>query len=231
MLATCTLKKSKVGLLLACVIGILACGNRSNDLQPAAKRGSDSSRVLHEFKRTQPPFTVRGELRDLLLTWFDEKGMHTAQSRAEIPSACRKTVRLDTTSLTPKQRDPNWVWVGDLRQADQDGNYAVYRVPRDVFSTWAEAKQPAKPAEDVIIYSASWCGACKSAKKFFAQRNIAFIDKDVEKVPTAAAEMKRKAQKAGVPYTGLPVIDFQGKIMAGFDPGQLEKLIQKSQHM
>ncbi|MBL8916636.1 MAG: hypothetical protein JNM17_38400 [Archangium sp.] len=79
---------------------------------------------------------------------------------------------------------------------------------------------------DVVIYSASWCGYCKKAKKWLTDHRVSFVDKDVEKEEGAAAELAQKARSAGVRPSGVPVIDFKGKLILGFDQAALEEAVR-----
>ena len=54
-----------------------------------------------------------------------------------------------------------------------------------------------------------------------------FVEKDVEKDPGAQAEMLDKTRKKGLTPTGVPVIDFRGEIMLGFDQARLGQLIER----
>jgi glutaredoxin len=77
----------------------------------------------------------------------------------------------------------------------------------------------------VVVYKASWCGVCKSAAKYLQSRHVEFVEKDVEKDPAANAEMLRKAHDKGLSPHGVPVIDFRGEIMLGFDQARVAALI------
>jgi len=78
---------------------------------------------------------------------------------------------------------------------------------------------------DVIIYGASWCGACKQAARFLSQKGVPFVEKDIEKEPGARSEMLSKAKAQGVSTNGIPVIDVHGKLLPGFDPRAVERLL------
>ena len=65
---------------------------------------------------------------------------------------------------------------------------------------------------DVTIYSTQTCQYCHMAKDWLAKRGIAFKDVDVGNDQKAAMEMIGKSGQMGV-----PVIDFDGKIIVGFD--------------
>jgi glutaredoxin len=169
-----------------------------------------------------------------------------------VPEAQREMVRVDDLSLPPDERlDPELVYVADLRRAS-DGAYPVRRMPRATFAarvseaSEAEAEPPPiadtpAPSEPdttapgtsaldaeagVVIYGASWCGACRSAAAFLRSRNVEFVERDVEREPGAREAMMQAAQRAGVRPNGIPVIDFRGRVIQGFDRGALERAIR-----
>lgn len=41
----------------------------------------------------------------------------------------------------------------------------------------------------ITVYSTSWCGDCKRAKKWLEEHNISYKEIDIEKVPGAKEEM------------------------------------------
>ncbi len=223
--------------LLACAASGLAwgCGNPVGD-SSAERSGSAEAPQPAASGETptavKPPFQVKGDASGLLLSWFDGQGMHAAGKLADIPEASRAQVRVESLSAPPDlQLDADHVYVADLRKPGSDGNYPVRLATR----TWFDAqvdhiKPPAKldnAQASVVIYKASWCGVCKSAAAFLRERHIAFVEKDVEKDPHAQAEMLRKTQEKGLSPHGVPVIDFRGEIMLGFDQGRLESLIDR----
>ncbi len=79
-----------------------------------------------------------------------------------------------------------------------------------------------KKMKKVIIYSTSNCPYCVMAKDFLSKNNIEFIDYDVSKNSDKAKEMIEKSGQFSV-----PVIDFNGNIIAGFNKDKLEKSIKK----
>lgn len=80
----------------------------------------------------------------------------------------------------------------------------------------AAAEQPS-----VILYSTTWCGYCRKARAFLKQRNVAYIEKDVERDPVAGQEATRKTGG----YGGVPVLDIGGKIIHGFDVPAIERAL------
>ena len=189
------------------------------------------SRAPEAGEAVAPPFAVQGELDGLLLVWFDKDGTHTAKRRSDIPEAQRAEVRVDSLGVAPDKRlDPDHVYIADLRAPAADGHYAVRKQTRVWFDARVDAQRPAPAAaelasSDVTIYKASWCGACKAAASYLRSRNVPFVEKDVEKDAGANGEMMRKAHAAGQNPRGVPVIDFHGHLLMGFDQAALDRLI------
>jgi glutaredoxin len=69
-----------------------------------------------------------------------------------------------------------------------------------------------------IMYSASWCGVCKKAKRYFEENGITYTEYDVEKSAKGEAEFKRLGAK------GVPVILVGNRRMNGFSVDGFEKL-------
>lgn len=70
----------------------------------------------------------------------------------------------------------------------------------------------------VKVYSTSTCPWCHKTKEFLKAKGIKFEDINVGMNQKAANEMIEKSGQMGV-----PVIDIDGKIIVGFDKGELEK--------
>ena len=73
---------------------------------------------------------------------------------------------------------------------------------------------------NVTMYTTPTCVYCKSAKEFFKEHNIAFVEKDVVVDLQARDAMVKKSGQLGV-----PVIDVDGNIVIGFDRKKLEKYL------
>lgn len=72
---------------------------------------------------------------------------------------------------------------------------------------------------DITIYSTTWCGYCKMAKKYLDDKGIAHTDKDIELEPDSAVELMKKL---GGDFRGVPVIDIDGQIILGFDRPKID---------
>ncbi len=76
----------------------------------------------------------------------------------------------------------------------------------------------------VVVYGTTWCSYCTKTKNLLTSNGVSFLDKDIEKDAGAREEMEAKMAKAGVPAGGVPVIDFCGQIIKGFNEALLLEL-------
>jgi glutaredoxin len=212
---------------------LVACGAESQRESSTRTQSHDESSASEIVR---PPFSVRGEAEGLLLTWFDEEGTHVAQSRTEVPEARRAEVRVDSLSLSPEERDPDHVFVADLRAPSADGTYVVRRLAREEFDQLVDRHGDEASNEvvasavagEVVIFGASWCGACRQTEAYLRERGIPFVERDIEREPDARADMQRRAARAGVSPRGIPVIDFRGRIIQGFDREAIDRAIRET---
>lgn len=72
--------------------------------------------------------------------------------------------------------------------------------------------------KEVIIFSASWCGTCKKAKKYLRRQGIPFTEYDIEKGSRAKSLYKELGA------TGVPVILVGKKRMNGFTEAGFERI-------
>ncbi len=210
---------------------ILSLGACSEDGDPASEESAEGDGETPSGEVVDPPFTVAGEAEGLVLTWYDEDGPHVAERRSDIPAELREHVKVDSLSLAPDERDPDAVYVADLRSPGEGEAYEVRLFDRDGFDALLDGMHATEPlAGDgtVIVYGASWCGACRQAESWLEQNGIPFVEKDIEEDPEARAEMQRKARAAGVPTTGIPVIDVNGRLLTGFDPGAMQRALSET---
>ncbi len=226
---------SALPLLLSSALTLLAgaCGNpvAEQEAKPGAQARETVEQVVAKGARAKPPFALQGEAEGLLLVWYDAEGAaHTASQRSEIPEERRHQVRVDSLEVAPEARlDPGQIYVADLREAAEDGQYPVWRVSREAFEAAlvkAEPQVAQQVAQGVVLYSASWCGACRQAAQYMRQHQIPFVEKDIEKEPGARDEMQAKARAQGIRTSGIPVIDVNGTLMTGFNPERLQALLK-----
>jgi len=73
---------------------------------------------------------------------------------------------------------------------------------------------------NIKIYSTPTCPYCKMAKAYFKEKGLEYEDIDV-----SANEVARKeaVEKSGI--VGVPIIDIDGQIVAGFDKEKINQLL------
>lgn len=191
----------------------------------------------------------------LQLTWIDDKGeFHVEQRVADVPAASRDVVRVRVLEAA-SDPGADRVFVADLRNAGADGTYPVQAVPRTQFEDIAVARRTkngtavlapkgaasgvaAGQAHDgtgnqgdvagrpaVILYGASWCGACHQAAAYLKKKGIAFVEHDIEEDSSSQHEMQAKLAKAGMRGGSIPVLDVRGHILVGFDARAIDQAL------
>jgi mycoredoxin len=63
----------------------------------------------------------------------------------------------------------------------------------------------------VVLYSASWCGYCRSARELLKREDIPFTEYDIE-----ASDHGEKIYRA-LGGGGIPVLEIGKKVVRGFD--------------
>ncbi len=94
----------------------------------------------------------------------------------------------------------------------QPGNYEALPVKLKI-NTYTSVSYDTSlfdSGKKVVMYSTSWCGYCKKARKYFETNSIPFTEYDIEKNATARSEYKKMGA------TGVPVIIVGTKRMNGF---------------
>lgn len=132
---------------------------------------------------------------------------HMVQTFEEIPGKYRKNVRslgtkpgsrveyqARTTTMTPK------------------------RAERTRVLTEQMAKVPERQREEVIFYTASWCGFCKQVEKHLRRRGIPYDERSIDE-PAIKRELVGKIGNAFV-----PVVEYEDERIIGYNPKALDAL-------
>ena len=221
---------------------------------PSCKRRQADDLALEgqeEPSKPLPPLSLTDDTPDLMLTWLDARGdAHLANKPADVAPEGRDRVRVVVTTREDGQR--SLFYVANLSTRNPDGTYLVSAMPRTEWDgiiaqrrqalasppaeqTPADEPQPgskgsaaqARPVSfTVIVYGASWCGACHQAVAYLKRRKVPVIEKNIEQDPTAQSEMQAKLARAGMHGGSIPVIDVKGKILIGFEPNSLEAAVR-----
>ena len=178
---------------------------------------------------------------NMLFTFATPGGEFKTVSKVkDVPEAQRAMVRVVDLQMKQEQRkDHQLVYVADLRTPRKDGSYPYVVLSRAAFESPAKNSPgegghsraapsgAAAPKGSVILYATSWCGACRSARKYLTAKGIPFVEKDIEEDKEAATELLQKASAAGISASGVPVLDVGGTLVQGFDPARIEALLSR----
>jgi glutaredoxin len=197
-----------------------------------------------------PPLEVKKDAA-WLYTYVDDTGQFATTDKADaVPPRSRRLVRVvDPSKGVLDRHDTTNVYVIDLGELLRAGKTQARPLSRLAFETGALAQLPPgasslladRPASYdggaeeaaattpgaavVTLYGASWCGACKEARRYLAARKIPFVEKDIERDRTAAHELAEKAARMGIPTDRIPILDVRGRLLIGFDQARLEALL------
>lgn len=74
-------------------------------------------------------------------------------------------------------------------------------------------------AKEVVVYTSDTCPHCYTAKDYFNDRGIEFVEKNIQKDPAARQELMAKGIMA------VPVVVIDGETIVGFDQNRVEELL------
>lgn len=162
--------------------------------------------------------------------WTDKHGVvHYEDQQPEkndkIPAAKIEKVELTPIQILDDGRVKNpgkaneslWAqWLGKaeelktdlIQQFDQLTNKTPVVTNDTVIKTPTNQARP----NSVDIYTTAWCPSCKKAKRWLAERGIAYKEYDVERDHEAALRMNKLGGGGGVPFAVI-----NGKTILGFD--------------
>ncbi|MBW2588416.1 MAG: glutaredoxin family protein [Deltaproteobacteria bacterium] len=87
---------------------------------------------------------------------------------------------------------------------------SIRRQPRQDEPSQSELSA-ARRRVPVVMYSTSWCGVCKRARKYFHEAGISFVEYDVDENASARAEYLRLN-----PRRSVPTIKVGDEVIVGF---------------
>ena len=82
-----------------------------------------------------------------------------------------------------------------------------------------------QPTARVVIYGAEWCGACHQAQAYLRRRGVPFVERDIDRDPSAVRDMQAAMARIGRRPGPIPVIEVGGQVLVGFDAGAIERAL------
>ena len=232
-------------LLCAVLMSVCSCTNKEEN------KKEDAPQVNAEELLAK--MNINENSQNVLFTYIDWKSQYaTVEKAAEVPDEFRNDVIVVDLNLSPSERmAESKVIVADMEQLDEKGNFLLRCEDRAQFEKavalkrqWKLSKTRQMPAmtqqqaqdmdipantDQIILYSTSWCGYCKAAEKFLKEKGLAYVKKDIEADDNASLEMQAKCMRNGAQQCGVPVIDWKGKVILGYDEEQMKALWQAGQ--
>jgi glutaredoxin len=178
----------------------------------------------------------------LVLSWFVDGGAQIGTAVAEVPPPARKEVRVQDPTTPPESRDTKWIFLANLEKIGPDGRYPVRAQLREQYEiahrrTEQRTAQPSafpsapslSPGKNkIVMYATKQCPVCKKARRWLLEQGIPYIEKDIKRDKAAAMELQKKGRAQGIPTNGVPVFEIGGKLVPGFDPKQIMRLLAPS---
>jgi glutaredoxin len=102
------------------------------------------------------------------------------------------------------------------------------KAKEDLSKTKIESLREKRPygSVNVIMYMTSWCGFCRKAREYIRSLDVNLIEYDVEKDRSKREEFLRKSSGGGV-----PLIDVEGIIIKGYNPGAIKEAVEKRRNL
>jgi glutaredoxin-like YruB-family protein len=108
----------------------------------------------------------------------------------------------------------------------------VQRAPAAATKPAPRVARAARPAaaeralarnKEVVVYTTSWCGWCRKTLAYLDQNGVDYENRDIEADDAWREELEEKTGS-----TSIPVVEIDGEIIRGYDPGRMRKLLESS---
>ena len=134
--------------------------------------------------------------------WTDSTGK-VHYSDKPPADAKKQEVRVETQSFGGPPRSEGWA--RDVLRAKSAG-----------------AEKPAAGSAGLTMYATSWCGYCRRARAYLAEKGVSYREVDIE-----ASEANRKEFKA-YGGGGVPLFVSGDARLRGFNPSSMEQFLAKT---
>ena len=139
------------------------------------------------------------------------------QAAADIYTWTDATGRVHFTDSPPNKVQTTQIEIGPLNTYESPSADAVKNILDRPTGTVTQENK-------VIVYSTTWCGVCKKAKRWLRKNKIPFNEYDTEK----SARGRRDYKKMN--GTGVPIIKVGQQRMQGFSAERLTQLLRNAGH-
>ena len=80
-----------------------------------------------------------------------------------------------------------------------------------------------KGENTVVMLATSWCPYCAKARRYLQAHKVAYCEYDIEHSKVGDALHQRSGHR------GIPVIFFDGDVIGGYDPDEMDMLLKRRQ--
>jgi glutaredoxin len=170
-----------------------AGSSRSPDMESIGPEAA--KRIYYQFIDDGGRVQFVERLSDVPAAWREQVGyVEMSQPPPLTPQEARKTWQVSTSRATE-------IMLASATTASSAGGNRAQR-------------------EDVILYSATWCGYCTKARAHLDSEGIDYELRDVDN-DAIGRELREKTGRGGV-----PVLDFSGEILRGYSSDAYDKAIR-----
>jgi glutaredoxin len=151
--------------------------------------------------------TVPDAGRRTFYQWTDERGsVRFARSLDDVPAEWRARagqIEVDTAAYQPRSGAPRTSAAG-----------------RRAYAQPAPAERRAT-FHDVTVYTAPWCGWCRKTLAFLDERDVAYVNKNIEADEDYADELREKSGGRSIPF-----VEIDGTQIRGYNPSEMAALLE-----
>jgi len=144
--------------------------------------------------------------KDVYYQYVDDTGtVHFVQNLGDIPAKWQSRagrVELEQTALVDGGTQP-----ASSRRA--------VRKP-------AERPYAYRPDPEVVVYTTAWCGWCRKTLQYLDERNVRYVNKDIE-----ANDWHRKELIEKTGRTSIPVVEIDGELIRGYSEARMDELLAR----
>jgi glutaredoxin 3 len=144
--------------------------------------------------------------KDVYYQYVDDTGtVHFVQNLGDIPAKWQSKagrVELEQTALVD----------GGTRPA----------APRRAVRNPAERPFAYRPDPEVVVYTTAWCGWCRKTLQYLDERNVRYVNKDIEANDWNRQELIEKTGR-----TSIPVVEIDGELIRGYSEARMDELLSR----
>ncbi|MGH0034987.1 MAG: glutaredoxin family protein [Myxococcota bacterium] len=195
-------------------LALAACGSAGDpsDGSPGAAGEADAGSAGGDGR-----FASVGEAQSkrLYFQYIDARGaVRFTERLTDVPEAWREKVGYVEMDAPPP------LVPADARRT-RDQRFARSAGGRAARARTAEqaARVPDRRAPEIELFWAQWCGYCKKARAHLDRRGAVYDLRDIDRGSNGDELVRRTGQRS------IPVIDIDGKVLIGYDPGRLDRLL------